>query len=134
MLTMAKHLTENGVAARLKSDRATSFARTLRSEATPAEKKLWYELRKLKPHRFRRQVPFGPYIADFACHAAKLIIEIDGDVHDRDFVQSKDAARQEWLEGRGYRVLRFANRQVEINVGMVVRDILAAVVTPSETD
>ena len=86
-------------------------ARELRNAATPFEKKLWSLLRET--HRshglhFRRQVPIGPYIADFACHGRKLIIEIDGHTHD----QAYDARRDTWLAGFGYRTIRFSNWQV----------------------
>ena len=81
---MPRHLTEPGVAARLKSDRAVSIARRLRREMTPAEKALWFELRRLavEGSHFRKQSPLGPFIVDFVCHGAALAIELDGGAHD----------------------------------------------------
>ncbi|HEY2445951.1 MAG TPA: DUF559 domain-containing protein [Rhizomicrobium sp.] len=89
-------------------------ARTLRRNATDAERKLWRLLRNrcLAKWRFRRQQPIGPYFADFFCASAKLIIEIDGSQHGDDDHQISDAQRTEWLRSRGYRVLRFWNRDV----------------------
>jgi very-short-patch-repair endonuclease len=61
--------------------------------------------------RFRRQQPLGPYIADFYCSAAKLVIELDGDQHGTDENIAYDEARTTWLTKRGYRVLRFSNEE-----------------------
>ena len=94
----------------LKPD-ATSHARDLRRDATPPERALWRGLRTTFPHaHFRRQVPFGPYFADFASHAYKLIIELDGGSHAH--TQSYDAARTRFLEGEGYRLIRVWNNEV----------------------
>ena len=81
---------------------------------TIAERKLWSELRgrKLHGHRFRRQHPVGPFIADFICLEAKLIIEIDGSQHAEELQALKDRERTIWLEKAGYRVLRFWNGDV----------------------
>ncbi|MBS0360312.1 MAG: DUF559 domain-containing protein [Proteobacteria bacterium] len=95
---------------------ATSRSRSLKRQATFTERKLWDELRKLKVN-FRRQAPIGRYFADFATHGARLIVEIDGGVHERlDEVQLRDFERQQWLEGQGYRVIRFTDRQVDGDV------------------
>jgi very-short-patch-repair endonuclease len=72
--------------------------------------------------RFRRQVPIGPYIADFASHSAKLVIELDGQQHDA----VKDAARDAWLLKAGYRALRFTNAMVERDISQVLLAIDAA--------
>ncbi|MBX3485916.1 MAG: DUF559 domain-containing protein [Phenylobacterium sp.] len=80
---------------------------------TWSEKRLWPELRKLNAN-FRRQAPIGPYFADFAAHGWKLVIEVDGGVHERlDDVALRDGERQLWLQSRGYHVVRFTDRQVE---------------------
>ncbi|KEY99906.1 hypothetical protein AI27_00345, partial [Sphingomonas sp. BHC-A] len=87
-------------------------ARELRRNATDAEKRLWTLLReKLPSARFRRQVPIGPYFADFASHAARLIIELDGGQHDK----AADAPRTAFLQQEGYRVIRFWNHDVMQN-------------------
>ncbi|HXL99691.1 MAG TPA: DUF559 domain-containing protein [Rhizomicrobium sp.] len=87
------------------------LARDLRANATEAERKLWRALRdkKMGALRFRRQQPIGPYVADFFCASAKLIVELDGSQHREEQAAAYDAARTRWLEDRGYVVLRFAN-------------------------
>src|ERR1700692_133971 len=89
-------------------------ARALRRDTGSAEKKLWYRLRdrQLAGRRFRRQVPIGSYIVDFACLSARLIIEIDGGQHNEEVNEVLDATRTVWLESRGYQVLRFWNSYV----------------------
>jgi very-short-patch-repair endonuclease len=83
---------------------------------TDTERSLWRILRfrQVDGHRFRRQVPLGRYIADFACHDARLIIEVDGGQHDRSSAQ--EAERIRFLEEEGYRVLRFWNNEVLSNL------------------
>ncbi len=102
-------------------------ARALRRALTPAEAILWTILRSapLDSWHFRRQVPFAPlYIADFASHTAKLIVEADGPSHD--FTTDQDAARTAWLGERGYRVLRFANAEIVGDRESVWRTVCAA--------
>ena len=104
----------------------TAQARGLRRRMTWSEKVLWRELRKLDAN-FRRQAPIGPYFADFAIHGRKLVIEVDGGVHERlDEVALRDAERQHWLEGEGYTVLRFTDRQVENDVQRCIETIKSA--------
>ncbi|HZZ67818.1 MAG TPA: DUF559 domain-containing protein [Phenylobacterium sp.] len=93
-----------------KSDRAQASAKRMRREPTYAEKRLWKRLRETDLH-FRRQAPMGAYIVDFVCHQHRLIIELDGGVHDLLQVAARDAERELWLTGRGYRVMRFLNAQ-----------------------
>ncbi len=98
-------------------------ARRLRSVMKPAEQKLWRELRKLNAH-IRRQAPIGKFVADFACHGRRLVIEVDGEIHERlADVALRDASRAAWLESQGYRVVRFTNRQVDADVFSVVEEI-----------
>lgn len=87
-------------------------AKALRRNLTEAEKKLWaiLRLRQMDGHKFRRQVPFGRYVADFACHEARLIVEVDGGQHDPSL--EPEARRLEYLSREGYRVLRFWNNDV----------------------
>ncbi|MGS1080341.1 endonuclease domain-containing protein [Pseudoxanthomonas beigongshangi] len=90
-------------------------ARELRKDMTPAERRLWTILqgRQLEGFRFRRQCPIGPYIADFACLEAKLLIEVDGSQH-MDAVT--DVRRDTFLSREGFRVLRFWNNEVMTNL------------------
>ena len=94
----------------LKTDRAHRQARRLRCAPTYAEAAHWKLLRKTDLH-FRRQAPFGPYVVDFVCHQHRLIVELDGGVHDLPAVAARDAERDAWLDARGYRTLRFRNDQ-----------------------
>ena len=110
-------------------------AKQLRRAMTKAETLLW---RYLKAHHvnglgFRRQTPIGPFIADFCCHAARLVIEVDGTSHDWAERQQRDATRDQWLVSQGYRVLRFTNDDVLRNLEGVVAQIreVAIVVPPS---
>jgi very-short-patch-repair endonuclease len=97
-------------------------ARKLRRDMTSQERMLWRGLKEALPNaHFRKQVPFGPYYADFACHAAKLIIELDGGQH-ADAI-SYDAARTAFLESEGYTVIRFWNNDVTTNLDGVLTAI-----------
>src|SRR4051794_26230792 len=89
-------------------------AKRLRSTATEAEQMLWRALKRIPIYgsHFRRQVPIGRYGADFGCLKARLLIELDGGQHSRDDVADRDEARTRWLEGEGYRVLRFWNAEL----------------------
>jgi very-short-patch-repair endonuclease len=97
-------------------------ARRLRAEATLPESRLWNQLRQLPIYgtHFRRQVPLGAFVVDFACHRAKLVIEIDGSQHAEEDAVRRDAARTKWLESIGYRVLRFWNSDVTDNISGVL--------------
>jgi very-short-patch-repair endonuclease len=88
---------------------ATKLARRLRRDMTDAERRMWVLLRENFPGaRFRRQVPIVQYIADFASHRERLVIEVDGSQHNDEV----DAARTAVIEGQGYRVIRFTNYDV----------------------
>jgi len=105
-------------------------ARSLRESATECERKLWSMLRgKQMAHlRFRRQQPIGPYVADFFCPAAKLIVELDGGQHGEDDAVAYDEARTRWLEAQGYRVLRFWNIEFLKESEAVLETIWRAIV------
>lgn len=92
----------------------TSRPRQLRRNATDAENRLWYVLRDrgLGGRKFVRQFPVGPYIADFACREAALIVELDGGQHADN---AKDTFRTAYLNTQGYGVLRFWNGDVMQN-------------------
>jgi very-short-patch-repair endonuclease len=104
------------------------FARTLRNEPTPAEKRLWHFLRaqKLGGHKFRRQAAIGSYIVDFVCFATKLIVELDGPQHLEPDAVQHDERRSDWLVARGFRVLRFRNQELDENIHAVVDAIVGA--------
>ena len=87
------------------------MARALRQRSGLAERKVWAMLRggRVDGHRFRRQHPIGPYVADFACDPLRLVIEIDGGVHQIDDVVTRDHLRQLELESLGWTVLRFSS-------------------------
>ena len=105
-------------------------ARKLRRNPTDAESRLWTRLRRkqIDGHRFRRQVPLGPYVADFVCLEARLIIEVDGGQHDER--AALDAQRTAWLEANRFRVLRFWNNDVMQNIDGAVEAIRAALRSP----
>ncbi len=88
------------------------FARNLRKQTTRAEDILWERLRGSRFHgaKFRRQVPFDRFVVDFYCHAAKLVVELDGKQHE--WFSDYDAGRTEVLERVGLRVIRFTNAEV----------------------
>ncbi len=93
---------------------------------TDAELSLWMRLRaeQIRGYRFRRQVPIGPYVADFACLKAHLVIEVDGGQHAQG--QERDDRRTAWLESRGFRVLRFWDNDVLQHTTGVLETIHAA--------
>jgi very-short-patch-repair endonuclease len=89
---------------------------------------LWRHLRSLetKGTHFRRQVPIGIYVADFACLASHLIVELDGSQHGSEPVKARDETRTRWLRSEGYRVLRFWNNDIVSNLDGVMETIYAA--------
>ncbi len=107
----------------------TVLARKLRREATVVEQRLWRALRESAlPWKFRRQHPIGRRIADFACPACKLVIELDGGQHAA--ATSEDAARSAELAAHGYRVIRFWNNEVIENLDEVLRRLLGELASP----
>ena len=108
-----------------------AHACSMRRDPTPAERLLWQNLRnrRIGNFKFRRQVPLRPYIADFYCSAAQLVVEVDGISH---IEPSADAERDSWMARHGIRVLRFANRDVFSNVeGVLIEIGLVAAAFPS---
>ncbi|WP_428409595.1 endonuclease domain-containing protein [Hyphococcus sp.] len=103
-------------------------ARTLRQTMPEAERRLWTRLRnkQLGGFRFRRQHTVGPYIADFACVDAMLIIECDGEQHGFDEFRAHDAKRDAFLQNEGWLVLRFWNSEIHDNMDGVLETILDA--------
>jgi very-short-patch-repair endonuclease len=117
---------------RLIAKRLRSRARHLRQNETEAERRIWSRLRA---HRFggasiRRQVPIGPYVADFVCFDSRLVVEIDGGQHAD---SARDRKRDAWLQSQNFRVLRFWNNDGLSNLEGVLEQIsqaLAAQGTP----
>jgi very-short-patch-repair endonuclease len=102
---------------------AVGRSRGLKRRMTWTEARLWKELRKLDAN-FRRQAPIGRYFADFASHTRKLVIEVDGEIHERlAEVGLRDVERQAWLESQGYRVVRFTARQVSDDVHACIETV-----------
>src|SRR4051812_19660922 len=101
-------------------------ARTFRRPLTPPEARLWRHLRDraLGGLKFRRQYTLGPYVADFYCPAARLVVELDGDSHVEQ--AEHDERRTAWLHGQGYRVIRFNNSDVFRDIEAVLEGTAAA--------
>ncbi|GLQ54669.1 endonuclease domain-containing protein [Devosia nitrariae] len=117
----------------LKTKFAARNAKTLRTNSSDAERKLWSKLRnrQLAGCKFVRQLPVGRFIADFACRERDLIIELDGGQHDENAVA--DARRTAILEQYGYAVIRFWNTEVLTNIDgvlYVIRDHLEKAPSP----
>jgi len=91
---------------------------------TDVERKLWFALRDRRLHgfKFRRQATIGPFVVDFLCVEAALIVELDGGQHN----EETDVRRTAFLEERGYRVVRFWNNEVNDSFDGVLREIAAA--------
>ena len=105
------------------SSERRQFARDLRKRQTRAEEILWDYLRGSRFHsaKFRRQVPFGGFVVDFYCHAAKLVVEVDGKQHN--WFAEYDKARTEELERGGLHIMRFTNEDVLGNIDHVLARI-----------
>ena len=103
-------------------------ARELRGNATDAERLLWRFVRNRHPsgYRFRRQVPLGPYVADFVCLRARLILEIDGGQHNESLLD--DLERTQYFARHGFRVIRFWNNEVLQQTEAVLESILEALI------
>ncbi|MBA2278558.1 MAG: endonuclease domain-containing protein [Chloroflexia bacterium] len=99
-------------------------ARRLRQTETSAEQLLWEQLRnrRLAGMKFRRQHPFGPFVLDFCCPDNRLVVELDGAIHDEQTEQ--DTFRTRYISSFGYRVLRFHNYEVFVDLPSVLDRIL----------
>ena len=89
-----------------------NFARSLRKNATKQENHLWYDFLREYPVPFHRKVMIDDFIADFYCHQAKLVIELDGSQHETDIGMQKDEIRTEIMEKYGLIIIRFTNQQI----------------------
>ena len=106
----------------------TVTAKQLRKNSTDAERALWRALRsrQLGGYKFRRQQPLGPFIVDFVCLESRLIVEVDGGQHDHTAQKVMDQARTDWLQMRGFRVLRFWDHEVLTQLDAVAQAIANA--------
>ena len=114
------------------NEKNITLAKNLRKNATSEENHLWYDYLSRYEIRFQRQKAIDHFIADFYCHKAKLIIEIDGSQHYTEQGRQKDEFRTEILEGYDLKVIRFTNRQIQTNfrgvceyIDSVVKDALS---------
>ena len=97
---------------------------------TDAEKVLWFHLKQnFEGFKFRRRHPLGIYIADFYCHKVKLVIELDGNVHDNADVKINDEIRQKSIEEGGIRIIRFKNEEIFKELEMVLQRIKLHLIT-----
>jgi very-short-patch-repair endonuclease len=110
---------------------ARKFAKSLRRRMTEAETILWSRLRNWRDGGciFRRQHPIGPYIADFACVASKLVIELDGEQHGDSTHRPHDLRRDDFLQKQGWRVIRIPNERVYTKLGEVL-DMIGDLAAP----
>jgi very-short-patch-repair endonuclease len=102
------------------------YGRDLRQSPTKAEKILWQYLRnrKINGLKFRRQHPLDKFIADFYCHEKKLVIEVDGNIHNEKEIKDYDAARTYELKEWGINVIRFRNEEVLSDIRSVIEKII----------
>ena len=115
------------------SPKIFSNAKKLRDNETEAEEKLWLAVKnnQIEGFKFRRQHPLSFYIADFYCHALKLVIEIDGGYHLTEDQQLFDEERTKNLEFQGLKVIRFTNEEVLVQLPEVIAKIKAFIVAVS---
>ncbi len=98
----------------------------MRGDPTPAEARLWYQLRakRFESWKFKHQTVLAPYIADFTCRSAMLLVEVDGDTHG--MTENYDVGRTAFLNKQGWRVLRFTNADVMGNIEGVLTVLASA--------
>jgi len=105
-----------------------SNARELRNKLTSAEQIFWLRLKeKFSKYKFRRQHPISIYIADFYCHKLKLVIEVDGSIHDSEEAKLNDEKRQNDLENLHLTVIRFTNDQIKNEIESVIETISSTI-------
>ncbi|RYF52798.1 MAG: endonuclease domain-containing protein [Cytophagaceae bacterium] len=115
----------------LASDQSFANGRALRQQQTEAEKAFWEVVRgnRLGGLKFRRQHPIGYFIADFYCHQYKLVIELDGSVHDEIEQQEYDQNRDGWMREYGLTILRFTNQDVFDTIDFVKQQIRQLIIS-----
>ena len=104
-----------------------SKAKFLRRNQTPAEAKFWHMVRdkKIGGLKFRRQHPLGRFVVDFYCHELLLVVELDGNIHERKSVKMRDEIREQKIKELGLKVLRFSNEDVYFNLDLIADKIIA---------
>ena len=118
------------------SPTAKRYAPRLRRAMTDPERRLWWHLRARLPlegTHFRRQVAVGSYVVDFVCLEHRLIVEVDGDQHGTDEALAYDKRRDAALARDGFRLLRFSNREVMIELDAVLDTVFAAIAETAPT-
>src|SRR5256885_16026705 len=95
--------------------------RELRNGMSGTERRVWYHLRgkQVAGFKFRRQLPIGPYFADFVCLSARLVVEIDGEFHE----EESDRKKTTYIESQGFQVLRFRASDTDQHLGDVIDSI-----------
>ncbi len=111
--------------------RMTAAARELRREMTRQERRLWFDFLRGCPEKFYRQRVIGPYIVDFYCSRAALVIEIDGSQHYEPRGVEHDAERTRYLESQGLKVIRFTNTDVDTRFPAVCDAIIHELSRPN---
>ncbi len=106
-----------------KNPSLTPVSQKLRKQMTRQEKHLWYDFLKDHPFQFNRQKVIGPFVVDFFCHFAKLVIEIDGGQHFDAERKQRDTERTNYLRSLGLEVMRFTNREIDHDFFEVCRVI-----------
>lgn len=119
----------------MREGQKTFTARRLRRDETPAEKRLWEQLRNrtLGGNKFVRQSPVGPYVADFLCREQNLVVEVDGATHSTPAELEHDRIRTRYLEVQGLRVLRFHNDEIFNGLDevlIIIRSALTQIPSP----
>jgi len=107
--------------------KALKRARALRKDMTEEERLLWSDLKTFRRQglAFRKQAPIGPFVVDFLCRKARLVVEVDGEHHGEDEQWEHDRERDEWLREHGYTVLRFWNADIRADLDAVVEAAFA---------
>jgi len=102
---------------------SSNRARELRQQSTRMERLLWAQLRDRRSggYKFRRQYPIGPFVADFICFEAHMVIEVDGESHDLNYAY--DVRRDAWFKSKGFRVWRVTNEEVRMNLDGVLSTV-----------
>ena len=109
----------------------TGNSKALRNNMTKEERHLWYDFFKKIPHTVNRQKVIGPYIVDFYCASAKIVIELDGSQHYKEAGKETDRIRDKYLENLGIKVLRYSNLEIHNNFKGVCADIFKHLNTSS---